>query len=110
MNIHRQEMKKSQGIFLFSPPFRVSGRQKTGQKSLKLTAKAFYFHLTFCHNRLPFPYNYPNKSLLFKIASATIYSKSLFTYFLSNLNSLYLAHLQPKLHPAPNSEVLKGLI
>lgn len=110
MNIHRQEMKKKQGIFLFLPPFRVSGRQKNGQKSLKLTAKTFYFHLTFCHNRLPFPYNHPNKSLLFKIVSATIYLKGLFTYFLSNLNSLYLAYLQPKLHPAPNSEVLNGLI
>ena len=62
MNIHRQEMKKKQGIFLFSPPFRVSGSLKTGQKSLKLTAKTFYFHLTFCHNRLLFPYNHLNKN------------------------------------------------
>lgn len=110
MNIHRQEMKKSQGIFLFLPPFRVSGRQKNGQKSLKLTAKAFYFHLTFCYNRLPFPYNHLNKNPFFRITSATIYLKGLFTYFLSNLNSLYLAYLQPKPQPAPNNEVLKGLI
>jgi len=110
MNIHRQEMKKSQGIFLFLPHFGVSGRLKTGQKSLKLTAKTFYFHLTFCHNRLLFPYNHLNKNPFFRITSAIIYSKSLFTYFLSNLNSLYLAYLQPKLHPAPNNEVLKGLI
>ena len=110
MNIHRQEMKKKQGIFLFLPHFGVSGRLKTGQKSLKPTAKAFCFHLTFCYNRLPFPYNHLNKNPFFRITSATIYLKVLFTYFLSNLNSLYLAYLQPKPQPAPNNEVLKGLI
>ena len=43
MNIHRQEMKKSQGIFLFFPPFRVSGRLKNRIKGPKTDSKSLLF-------------------------------------------------------------------
>lgn len=33
MNIHRQEMKKSQGIFLFSPPFGYQEGKKPDKRA-----------------------------------------------------------------------------